>query len=457
MPPLVLVATLIAMIALIALPRKYALSPALVVVFLTPISQLVFGGFHFTAVRLIILAGFARLIRDGRSREGRFWSYGIQPIDKLLVALVVLQAVAFSLRFKDFGAVTYQSGLLLDACIFIVCRHLIRDYKDLIQITKAMAVVAVLLAGSMVFEHMTRVNIYSYISPSPIVPDLRNGTARAQGPFSNSITAGTFGAVLFPMFFWLWKDRHSRTLGSVGMIASVIISYTAQSSTAISALMGAGLALGLWHLRLHMRHIRWAILLLIVVLTLSMKVPIWFLLGRIDISGGHGWDRAELIDVTVHHFSEWWLLGTQANASWGQDTWDACNEFVFQATAGGLGCLILVIALLSKGFGMIGRARQRTRTLSREWFVWCFGAALFANFVGFWGVDYFDKIRSWWYIFLAMIPAVYFCADAGAQVRERVVAKVWSSPFLLALGPNADADSREIPALGADQESHTLR
>jgi hypothetical protein len=453
MHPIVVVATLIAIIAMITLPRKYALSPALILVFLTPAPQLVLGGFHFTVVRLIILGGLVRLIRDAISRKGKVWSYGIQPIDTLLVALVVLQALAFSLRFKDIGAAIYQSGLLLDACLFIVCRHLIRDYKDLIHITKIMAVVAVLLAGTMTFEYMTRNNIFSYISAVPIVPDLRNGAARAQGTFSNSITAGTFGAVLFPMFFWLWKDRHSRALGCLGMVASVIISYTAQSSTGISALMGAVLGLGLWSVRHYMRQMRWAIVVVIVVLTLSMKVPIWFLMGRIDISGGHGWDRAELIDVTVHHFSEWWLLGTQANASWGADTWDACNEFVFQATAGGIGCLILFVALLSRGFGMLGRARRRASNYSREWFAWCFGAALFANFVGFWGIDYFDQVREWWYVFLAMIPAVYFCANAQPQVRERVVAKMWASPFVLDLGLSASSDSRGIPALEADNES----
>lgn len=456
MQPVVLVATLIAMIALIALPRKYALLPALFVIFLTPTPQLVFGGFHFTAVRLVVLAGFARLIRDAISRQGRLWSHGIQSIDILLVALVALQALAFSLRFGDLGAVTYQSGLLLDACLFIECRHLIRDYQDVVRITKTMVVIAVLLAGCMTFEYLTRTDLFSYISASTIVPDLRNGAARAQGPFSNSITAGTFGAVLFPMFFWLWKDRHSRTFGAVGMVASVIVSYTAQSSTAISALLGAFLGLGLWSVRHRMRQIRWGILIVIVSLALVMKAPVWYLMARIDIAGGHGWDRAALIDAAYRHFSSWWLLGTQANASWGADTWDACNEFVFQATAGGIGCLILFIALLTKGFSLLGRARKRARNSAREWFVWCFGAALFANFVGFWGVDYFDMIREWWYIFLAMIPAVCFYADALPEASERAVAKVWSSPFYPAPSLSARSDRQGIPALRTDSESQTL-
>jgi hypothetical protein len=161
----------------------------------------------------------------------------------------------------------------------------------------------------------------------------------------------------------------------------------------------------LWPLRRHMRIIRWGIVVAVLVLALAMKAPVWFIIARIDVVGGHGWDRAVLIDLAIRHFSEWWLLGTKDNASWGADTWDACNEFVYQATSAGLLAFALFIFILSRSFGTIGKARKSVEGQRLEWFYWSLGAVLFAHSMGFWGIDYFDVIRLWWYLFLAMIPA----------------------------------------------------
>ena len=131
----------------------------------------------------------------------------------------------------------------------------------------------------------------------------------------------------------------------------------------------------------------------------------------------------------VRHFSDWWLLGTKTNASWGEDTWDACNEFVYQATSGGFATLVVFVAILSRAFGMIGKARKRAQGSHRqEWFFLCLGAVLFAHVMGFWGIDYFDVIRSWWYIFLAMIPASTLAARASI-VKEPTPQRVGDSDY----------------------------
>ena len=202
-------------------------------------------------------------------------------------------------------------------------------------------------------------------------------------------------------------------MGAVGLVASSAIAVTAMASTGVMAYLAGIAALLLWPLRKHMRQMRWGIVLTVLVLALAMRAPVWFIIARVDFVGGHGWDRAALIDATVHHFSDWWFLGTKTNASWGADTWDACNEFVYQATSGGLLTFLLFIAILSRAFGMIGKARKRVEGhLRKEWFFWCLGAALYAHVMGFWGIDYFDVIRTWWYMFLAMISAATLSAEA---------------------------------------------
>jgi hypothetical protein len=416
MNPIVLAATLLAALGVMLLPRRYALAPVLLVNFLTPTGQsLVIGGVHFMVIRIIIVAGLLRLIRAKSSSRMSLLSHGVQTIDKMFFTWAILHAVTFVLLFKDTGAVTYQVAFLLDACGgYLLYRYFIQDQEDVLRLIKTLALVAAVLAVCMEYEYLKRVNVFSYVNSYTIVPWVRDGRVRAQGIFSNSITAGVFGATLFPLFFWLWKGGKARLLGLVGLVASSVIAVASMASTGVMA-YGAGiLALCLWPIRKYMRSLRWGIVFMVLGLAMVMRAPVWFIIARVDFVGGHGWDRAALIDAAVRHFSDWWLLGTKSNANWGADTWDACNQFVYEATSGGLATFIVFVAILSRAFGMIGTARKRVEGGRRqEWFFWCLGAALYSNVMGFWGIDYFDVIRVWWYIFLAMIPAATLAAHAS--------------------------------------------
>jgi hypothetical protein len=439
MNPVVLAAAVLAALALLVLPRKYAILPSLIVVFLTPAGQqLLFDGFHFFVPRIIAVAGLLRLVRMKVSSRTRLFGDGLKTIDKLFFAYAMLHAATFIFLFKDMGAVTYQLGLLLDACVYLVCRCFIRDREDVLRIVKTMALVAVVLGTCMGYEYLSRVNVFSYINSFSIVPWLRDGRVRAQGTFSNSITAGTFGATLFPLFFWLWKGGKAKVFGILGLVAASAIAVTAMASTGIMA-FGAGIfALFLWPIRKYMRALRWGVVLTVLALAMVMRAPVWFIIARVDFVGGHGWDRAALIDAAVRHFSDWWLLGTKTNAEWGADTWDACNQFVYEATSGGLATLVIFVAMLSWAFRVVGRARRQVEGSPRqEWFFWCLGAALYAHVMGFWGIDYFDAIRTWWYIFLAMIPAATIAVQRASLKSEKISA---AGEFSYAVSGSSAAD-----------------
>jgi len=426
MHPAVLAATLVAALAILFLPRKYALLPTVVVAFLTPTGQQVFvGGFHFFVVRIVVVCGLLKFAWMRVFTHTRLFSNGVQLIDKLFFAWALLHATTFVLLFRDMGAVTYQVAFLLDASGYLLYRHFIQDREDVFRMINMLALVAIVLGLCMEYEYLKRVNLFSYINSFTIVPWVRDGRVRAQGTFSNSITAGVFGATLFPLFFWLLKSGKARLLGFAGLAASTLIAVTSMASTGVMA-YGAGiLALCLWPIRKYMRQLRWTIVLAVFGLALVMKAPVWFIIAKVDFVGGHGWDRAILIDAAVRHFSDWWLLGTNSNASWGADTWDACNQFVYEATSGGLATFVLFAAILSRGFGMIGKSRKRMEGSRRqEWYFWCLGSALYAHVMGFWGIDYFDLIRTWWYIFLAMIPAATLAAHASIIKQPRPIVAV---------------------------------
>jgi hypothetical protein len=279
-----------------------------------------------------------------------------------------------------------------------------------------MVAIVALLGVCMLYEHLTRFNVFNLIRTSAIVPWLRDDHVRAQGPFAQSITAGCFGATLLPLSFWLWKRGGTKALGLVGLAAATVVTVSSNAGTPASALMGAGVALALWPIRKHMRTMRWGIALTVIALALAMKAPVWYLIERLNFVGGHSWDRAFLMDQFSRHIGTWWLFGTSENASWGVSTWDMCSQFVAEAGSGGLVTLVLFTALVCQGFGMIGRARKMAEGDKRhEWLFWCLGATLFAHIMAFQGVSYFDQSRFWWYAYLAVILAATSTSAAPAR------------------------------------------
>src|SRR5262249_15970289 len=144
---------------------------------------------------------------------------------------------------------------------------------------------------------LTGVNLYGILGGQRIVPEIRNGSIRAQGPFHHAILAGTFGATLVPLFYWLWKSKGSKFLGAAGMLASTVITVSATSSTPVSAYLAGVAAICLWPFRRNLRIFRWSIVLGIIVLNFVMKAPVWWALEHVDLAGGSaGQHRAELID-----------------------------------------------------------------------------------------------------------------------------------------------------------------
>jgi hypothetical protein len=248
-------------------------------------------------------------------------------------------------------------------------------------------------------------NVFGYLGGFPIVPQIRDGAIRAQGPFSHPILAGSFGATLLPLFFWLWQSGKAKAFAVFGVIGSSCIVLSCASSTPLLAYVAGIIAVCFWPMRKHMRAFRWGLVLTLVAVHLAMKAPVWFLIARVDLTGASsGYHRAELVDQFIRHFSQWWLVGTTANADWGFDMWDLSNQFVAEGVTGGLATFICFIALISMSFGRIGTARKAVEgDRNQEWFLWFLGAALLSHMFAFFGISYFDHTQVAWFALLVMI------------------------------------------------------
>lgn len=436
--PIVVALILLGALLVLVLPRKYALAPILLAFLVPGPQQIYLLGLHWYIWRIVILAGVIRMLWAKFAKQGTLLDSGFTNFDKLFCFWALLQAPIFLLRNRDFMAVPSEAGFCFDLCgQYFLARYLIRDREDVFRVSKILVFVATVTAACMAYEHLTGHNAFDPLRGFTLVPWVRNGRVRAQGVFQNSITAGTFGATLFPLFFCLWKCSKAKMLGVVGLVAATIITLTSVAGTPATTFVAVIVALCMWPIRRHMRAVRWGLVLAVLGLALVMKAPIWYAIARVDvIVGAHGWDRAFLLDQFSRHFSDWWLLGATDNGNWGLFTWDACNEFAAQGIGGGLISLVLFIMVLSRGFSMIGRARKAVEGDRREeWFYWSIGVLLFSHVMSFWGIDYFDKIKLWWYICLAIFPAAtapYLVKSATQPARQSEVqaaAAPWVSPF----------------------------
>jgi hypothetical protein len=407
MTPIAFIAMVVAIGLILALPRKWVIYPFLLFAFLVPLGeQFTIGGIHWYAHRIVILFGCLRFLSKGSSGQ-KLFAGGFTSIDKVFLLWAFCRATAFMLLYREAGAVVNQVGFLWDALGgYFLMRYLIRSAGDIRRVAMVFVVIAVIMSGCMLYEHYKVENVFALLMGGKVVPNIRNGNVRCRGVFAQEIIASTFGGTLVPLFIWLWIGAKARVAAVVGLISSVIITITASSSTGISAAaVGVG-ALCLWPLRRHTRWLRWGLVAAIVGLAMVMKAPVWFILSRVDFVGGStGWDRANLIDQCVRHFSSWWLVGTADNDTWGFFTWDLCNQFVAEAVQGGLATLVLFLILITRSFRWIGVARKKAHGGAQEWLLWTVGCILCAHLAGFFGISYFDQMKYWWFATLAMVPA----------------------------------------------------
>lgn len=425
--PAVLVFVLIAGIVICVASRRQALAAFIAAAILIPTDQvLLLAGLHFPMLRVLVLFGFVRILREGASLRWRVFSSGMNKINIAMMGLAVLTAVNGMLLFRESAAVINQLGVLYSTFgVYFLLRFLIRTEEDTVFAIRSLIYVAMIVAAVMGYEFVTGHNPYAVLggARASLYATLaaRADRFRAQGPFAHSILAGVFGATLMPLFVSLWwKGKQHRALLISGVVACTVITLTSNSSTPVLAYAAGVLVLCLWPARRWTAVIRWGSVLALVCLHLVMKNPVWHLIARIDVTGGSsGWQRYALIDQCIHHFGDWWLLGVKDTSAWGWDMWDTCNQYVSTAESSGLLCLVLLIAVIVYVFKSLGNARRRVRGRDQQ-FLWALSAAGVAQAVAFFGVSYFDQTVVVWYGLLAVVSAAAVSAPQKKTVRAAV-------------------------------------
>jgi hypothetical protein len=413
--PIVAVILAIAIVLILILPRKWVIAPFLIAFFSIPIDEvLVVGGVHFTALRILILVMLARRLTFSRNEK---YPGGINSIDWFVILWSISAAIAFFLEFPGKPALIQGFGDLVDTTGgYLAVRSLVSGLDGVRYTIKILAIICTMLGIGMLYEQIGHVNVFDAMAGLPTLIQLKNGHIRSQGTLG-SIAAGVFSGVLIPLFIWQWSEKKSRIVAIGGLVGAALMVFTSFSSTSQLAVMGSVMGLAFWPLRKKMRLIRWGIVSILVGLDMVMKAPVWALIARVDLTGSSsGYQRYQLVDMTIRHFSMWWLIGTPDYVNWGWDSWDLCNQFAAVALTGGLLTLLLYIGIFQRGFSALGNARKGVDgDRTQEWLLWCFGSALVATVVAHFGINYMAQLIMGFFPLVACISVVVFEAKQATE------------------------------------------
>lgn len=194
----------------------------------------------------------------------------------------------------------------------------------------------------------------------------------------------------------------------------MVVSST--SSGPILSAVFSVIALFAFPLRLYMRSVRRFFGTVYLFLACVMAVPPYYLLARIDLSGGStGYHRARLIESSFEHINEWWFAGTDhtrhwmaTGVSWSPNHTDITNQYLAMGVLGGLPLMLLFIYMLVKCFSVVGKAMRNSSSAFGEhrFFLWALGASLFAHAATCISVAYFDQSFVFLYIAIASLSNV---------------------------------------------------
>lgn len=290
--PVVLLVVLLAGVLILFSSRKSAIAAFLLAGILVPTDQiLVFGALHFPMLRVLAVFGFARIAWSKLNSKTSVFSGGMNGLDKVVIGFAIFTCVDSVLLWRSSAMLIKQLGDIVSLFgTYFLCRFLIREEEDVYWTIRVLGCLAIFFAGIMCYEVYTGHNPYGLLGGARAgfyTSEMsRDGRVRALAGFVSPITAGTFGAVLVPVFVGLWLYGRNRATAALGVIAGAVMTITSASATPLMAGIAGILGLCLWPARKLMRLIRWGIVAMLVGLNMVMKAPVWNLIARVDVVGG---------------------------------------------------------------------------------------------------------------------------------------------------------------------------
>jgi hypothetical protein len=414
-------------------PRRWALLGMMAgVLYLTQQQAIDVLGLNVTAIRLLELAGFTRIVVR---RE--FLFSRLKGIDRSLLLVYGYTTLVFLMRSHVGQANVVGSMVDATSCYFTF-RGLIRDVEGLKWFLHAFVIILAPYVALLFVEVLTFENPFALMGATTW-SDLRHDRIRAMGSFRNPSVLGTLGASLLPLYIGLVFSRNHRIRALAGIsLCSAIILLSNSGGPLIAAAMGVAGWL-CWIARTKMFIVRRILVGMFVLVALVMEAPIWYLLDRVSsLSGGAGWHRAHLIEMAFRDLDRWWFAGMSLDQTknWFPymldltDSADITNNFVAFGLQAGLFAVALLIFLLVRAFRILGQALTVVRYASltpndTEYLLWGLGCILSVHIVTWLDITYFDQFYAVWFMQLAAISSIsYACIKSTVPSRRKLTGRL---------------------------------
>jgi hypothetical protein len=358
------------------------------------------------------LLGYVCFLRVLTRRE--FSLTQLVRADKVFIVLYLFAALVPLVRAEEIK-LTYIAKMLDNLLTYFAFRGLLRLPDEFRWLLKILAVLLVPYVAILAIESATGRNLFVLVGQESNVW-LREGTPRCFGSFRHPSLLGSLGACFLPLFIALAFDPTVRRRAIIGAVACVAIVGFSNSGSPLSLLMVAILGWFLWPLRTRMQTFRRGMVAFFVLMAFAMKAPIWYLPAKLsNFTGGTGWHRSYLMDVTFQHFDQWWLAGmpVQQTSGWmpynlsATGGADITNQFISFGLNAGILAMALFIFVIYCGFSHLGAAlnvlREADMSRSEEALLWGLGVALAAHVFNWIGITYFDQFNVLWLLQFAAL------------------------------------------------------
>jgi hypothetical protein len=394
---------------LLRAPRNWVPLPLLVgAVYITRIQTFEIGPMHFPVMRVLIAVGLLRAMMNGERMSG-----GMNSLDRIVRLWTIWNICSIAFHRSD--VLIFRLGVLYDTLgYYYLFRVFVRGIEEISTVFKMVCLLLLPLAATMLVERLLGINPLGWIGFGPTEVAMTNGHFRAQGAFAHPILAGSVGAVSLPMALYFWREN--RKIALAGLAATLAIVFASGSSGPIMTTITVMAAVVVWVIRSQMRAIRWLAVLLVIALSFLMHDPVYYLMARIDITGGStGYFRAKLIQSAIEHLSEWWFAGTDYTRHWmetgiaaNSNHTDITNYYLVMGVSGGLPLMLLFMWILVVAFVRTGKALRASQgaPLNQQFLIWALGCILFGHATTFMSIPYFDQTIVFLCLTLACIGSL---------------------------------------------------
>lgn len=418
-------------------PRRWALlGMAAGVLYLTQGVSVTVLGINVFAVRFLEVAGFARVMIRREFPFGR-----LNEIDRVFLVLYVYTTLIFLLRSDEGFA--YQIGIAVDAILcYFTFRGLIGKVNDFCWFLKTFVYLLIPYVAIVAFESFTTRNLFIYMGGHTGIW-FRDTSVRCFGSFRHPSLMGALGASFFPLYVGLFFSKIDRIHALIGIGASLAIVVFSNSGGPLGFSFFGAVGWGFWFFRKQLRTVRVVTFFALVFMAILMKSPLWYIVAKTSaITGGEGWHRAYLMDITFQNLDKWWLAGMPIRDTAGWFPYsinvtggaDITNQFVNVGITAGIMATVLLIWLIVISFRKIGRTLHSVRSIlgdasPLEYLLWSLGVLLFGHAANWIGITYFDQF---YVMFFMQFAAISNLSDDALDICRNEIVEDDEAEYALA-------------------------